>query len=446
MRFTWDGRPVPFGDGDTVAAALWREKVRILSRSLRFHRPRGYFCGTGSCNQCMVRVDGVPNVKACLTECAAHMQVESQNAWPSAERDVWRLFDAVYREKMDIHGAFLRPRFLQPFYQKIIRAFSGLGRLPAKGAWADAKATWEERDVDVLVIGGGPGGLAAAREASESGAEVALLEQDGRLGGRVVAESPAGRDGLGPLAENAKTSAEIFTGTGAMGRYPDGSVAAVRGADLIRFRPKALVLAPGTYENDALFENNDLPGIMTAGAALRLLHRHGVWPGKRIAVLGANVRGVRAATEFREAGMEVCAVVGQGASRAAGLNLPVKDATIARALGSRALTGIQLSTGERVECDALVLATGLRTRPELFQQAGCALAYDRTIGGFAPRVDERFMTTAPGVFAAGEAAGAQTVDESTRSGRIAGASASIHAGFDTPGVHKRLRRELEAAQ
>ncbi len=127
-----------FEDGDTVASALYRHGVRTFTRSLKYHRRRGLYCGTGDCPNCLIRVDGVPAVRSCTTPVAEGMQVEREDGWPSTEFDLISVTDKLHAF-MPVgfyYKTFVRPRFAWEAAEKVIRRATGLGRLP-DGAAAD---------------------------------------------------------------------------------------------------------------------------------------------------------------------------------------------------------------------------------------------------------------------------------------------------------------------
>ena len=173
LRF--EGRRVDARDGDTVAAALFRHGVRTFNRSLKSHRRRGLYCGTGDCANCLVTVDGLPGERACVTEVRDGMRVERETGWPGTERDALAITDHLHWA-MPVgfyYKMFVRPRWVWGLAEKVIRRATGTGSLPA--AAATAKPTRFVR-VDVLVIGGGVAGLAAAAAAEGR----VLLADEGR--------------------------------------------------------------------------------------------------------------------------------------------------------------------------------------------------------------------------------------------------------------------------
>src|SRR4029078_6892362 len=179
-----DGRRVEIHDGDTVAAAAFRAGVRTFTRSLKAHRRRGLYCGTGDCANCLVTVDGLPGERACVTPARDGMRVERETGWPSAERDALAINDRLHRVKTVgfYYKVFARPRWLWPVAERVIRRATGTGTLPREGPTRRTPTRFVR--VGPLVIGGGVAGLAAAATAAADGS--VLLADDATLGARTT--------------------------------------------------------------------------------------------------------------------------------------------------------------------------------------------------------------------------------------------------------------------
>src|SRR5689334_13842807 len=163
----------------------------VMSRSLKYHRPRSFFCLEGHCSGCLVRIDGVPNLRACQTPCHSGAEVQGQNAFPSAEVDLLGAVDFLFSRGMDHHTLMTGSSVLNRLANKVVRQLSGLGKLPDH---APPELPEVHRyDVDVCVIGGGPAGLAAAREIARAGRRVVLVDDQMRPGGSLRADPRTGR-------------------------------------------------------------------------------------------------------------------------------------------------------------------------------------------------------------------------------------------------------------
>lgn len=480
IPFTLDGREMVGRQGDTVASALHAQGIRVLYRSVRYHRPRGYFCGVGKCANCLMRVDGEPNVRACTRELQEDTAVESQKGWPSARRDVLGLVDRIFPDGFDYHERFLRPRILVPLYNAVIRRLAGFGDPPDR---RDPETTPGETPTwtlspDVLVAGAGPAGLAAAEAAADHGRRVLLLEERPRAGGGLHLH-PSPLDGktrwtgeTGP--EAADDLVDAVAGHGAarlvreapvLGIYPPPSgghhptarddpdaeapLVVARSPDALwEITPDRLILAPGTYEAPLRIPDNDLPGVMGARAAHLLLER-GVLPGHRVVVAGDGPRALRTARALSRAGATVAALAGDPGEGDPGSEVPLRpDARVAAAHGSHRLQAVTLATPggeERVEADALVAAAGRYPRPELLQQARVPLTRADGAGALYPGVDVLGRSGRESVWVAGEAAHPMSTPQALASGRAAGLAVarSLGAGPGLSGPVERLEAHLD---
>src|SRR5262245_24530062 len=190
--FRVNGKPTSAYEGETIGAALHAAGVKIFSRSVKYHRPRGLFCVAGNCANCLLQVDGVPNVRACMEPVRDGMEVQTQTGWPSPQVDLFSLLDAVgflfpvgfpYRY-------FIRPRWLYHWWEKLLRHMSGHGTLavtPTGNGW-QTNGRKRDAETEIAVIGAGPAGLAAARAAARAGAQVTLIDEGTALGGSLRAD------------------------------------------------------------------------------------------------------------------------------------------------------------------------------------------------------------------------------------------------------------------
>lgn len=387
-RFTFDGREVPFEPGDTYGAALHRAGVRVLSRSLKYHRPRGLYCVQGSCGSCSVDVDGTPNVPACTALAREGCTVASQNVIGTARHDLLGVVDKVYWNGFDPHNAFTRMRLLNEAFLKGVRFMSGVGRPPKPGV----EVTGPQRhtvQVDELVVGAGRNGLLRARDAAATCASVLLVDEMPHLGGtaswdpfesatRLLANEVAGRPNV-----QAWTQALCF---GIYGAHDPGRplVAAIRRVqggreDLVEVTARRITVGPGRHDAWPLFTNNDLPGVLSLRGALRLLGEHKVAPGRRAVVHGTRLPNPVVAL-LQNSGTDV---VGHG--------------MVTAARGSTQVEAAQVG-GDWVECDTILCNLPGTPRVELFQQAGCTL--DWSTGVLAPKASADGATTRLGLHAA----------------------------------------------
>ena len=447
VGFQFDGQTFTAHQGDTVASALHAAGVSILSRGFKYHRPRGLLCGAGRCPNCLVNVDGVPNVRACTQQVSEGMKVRHQNAWPSVNVDFLSVLDRM-QWLMPVgfyYKALHRPKFLWRLAQRVIRRVGGLGTIDIHD---NPVTAYHHRyhHADVAVVGGGPAGLAAALAASEQGVRVTLVDDQPDVGGHLRFNSgqhhslPGLENGSGPdlalvLAGRVKESPhiEVLSGATVFAHYQDNLLTILHGNELVKLRAKTVVLATGAYEIPIQFENNDLPGIMLASAAQRLIHHYGVNPGNIAVVVTVNDQGYRAAVDLLNAGVEVAAVVDARPSYSQGLDAAetlisrgvtlLAGHAVARAMGKRALTAVAVAAmsggnNRRIACDLVCMSGGFQPANALLQLAGGSLNYDEESGEGIPRA------LPDGVFVAGEVTGIHDLASSLLQGRIAGLEAA----------------------
>ena len=278
-------------------------------------------CCAGQCPNCMVQVDDAPGVRACTEPVREGMSVVHMNATPSLDFDVMRATDLVgtpFTPPGFYYKTFIRPRRLWPLYEKVLRSAAGLGKLPRSRREREWRTEYRRRHADVLVVGGGAAGLAAATAAAELGADVVLADEGPEPGGRLLAEG--GHEYARELAEQARAAGvELLTSAPALGTF-DGLVPVWQGDTLHQVRARRQVYATGAIEQPLLFSGNDLPGVMLSGGARRLLSLYSIQPGSRAAVATVSDRGLDAALALQDAGVELACVADlrSGAALAAG--------------------------------------------------------------------------------------------------------------------------------
>lgn len=411
VEFRFDGRRHPGLGGDTIASALAADGVDILSRSFKYHRPRGVLCAAGRCPNCLVEVDGEPNVRACVTPVTPGMTVRSQNAWPSLSRDLLSLTDRFDRffPVGFYYKTFIRPRRFWPLYEGILRRIAGLGRVDIR-ARPDLHPRKRHLHADVAVVGGGPAGCLAALEAAAAGARVVLVDDGTRLGGHLRARTRAvegdpriaglpGTEAATRLAAlvAAEPRIEHIPGGTAIGIYDGGLIGIAQGSTFVRVRARRIVLATGAAERPALFDANDRPGIMLASGILRLAHFHGVRVDQRAIVVTDDDHGWRQAAELIAAGIGVEAIIDArtvtsepaeaAAIRAAGTEVLV-GTTVLAAEGRSRVTGLRVRAGDGTERTITANLVAMAMRPEpvvtLAAQAGLSLAFEERLAEWIP--------------------------------------------------------------
>ncbi|PZO73531.1 MAG: sarcosine oxidase subunit alpha [Mesorhizobium amorphae] len=423
--FTFDGTRYSGVEGDTLASALLANGVHLVGRSFKYHRPRGFLAAGPEEPNALVNIERdsarkVPNVRATVQELYAGLKAESQNRWPSLAYDVGEvnnlaspMFSAGFYYK-----TFMWPKQAwEKFYEPKIRAAAGLGvapDLPDPDRYAQRFA-----HCDVLVLGGGAAGIAAALAAAESGARVILCDEGAEWGGALRFEAGAkiegaaawnwAQDAIAKLAANGRV--RVLSRTTAFGYYAQNMVAlAERLTDhladpdpgmarerLWQVRAKRVVLATGAIERHMVFADNDRPGIMLASAARSFLNHHGVAVGKQVGMFTANDSAYAAAIDLAEAGTKIAAIVdirtdanGPLVERARKLGIEVLAGHSVVKTGGRlrvASMAVRPLAGgaERViPVDALLMSSGWTPSVHLFSQSRGRVAFDEATQRFLP--------------------------------------------------------------
>ena len=423
VHFTFDGRSYEGYEGEPLAASLAVAGHPILSRSFRFHRPRGMMCSTGQCGWCECEVDGRPSVRSCRVPVREGLVARGEHALPSVERDLLGTLDLLSRwiPPTFYHHRFLRPRVLRKRYLDVLRAFGGRGRLTFGDRLPVRLKKRRERATDVLVVGGGLAGLLAALGAAEAGASVVLLEAEDELGGhaRWRPRTLSLADVLADLVRKHGASVELWTGTSAVGWY-DGIVAAADRQTLWEIRARSVVVATGSYERVPSVPGSDRPGVLAARAVEWLVGRHAIVPGERALLVGEGEELAPTRASLERGGV-IC--LG-----------PVPTGTLRRIDGRSGVTAAVVRDGgsDRREKVDLVVFADRTPNLDLVLAAGGALEFRD--GVLVPTTNADGGTSVPSLFVVGSATGRTERGETyTRQARrtgwaAAGASARPRAG------------------
>lgn len=430
LTFTFEGKALTGLAGDTVASALLANGIRVLGHSPRYRRPRGVMTDGLVEPAGFVQVDGGPAVAAPLVPLREGMAVRRL---PAPLR--WAMPSAPWLAPGLQHRLLLGPGGGWRRVAPLVRHAAGRGRLRGgpDGAWQGRTA-----DCDVLVIGGGVAGLAAALTAAEAGHSVILAEATPACGGHARAEGPEGGrlDDLPAAAWVADTlkaardaGARILTRTAAVAQQ-DQSVWLAEtgdaGATLWQVTAGRVVLATGAVERPLVFPDNDRPGVMMAGAVASYLHRYGVWPGDRLVLFTNRDASYRLVLDALAAGRYVAAVVDLRRQAEGPLAQAVRSA------GVPVLTGHTIVAGDGDDGLARVRIMRLRDDghavvPGYEVRIDCDLL--AMSGGWAPMADS---WAAAMDLRAGAVRGIAGLDaavaDGRRAGRIAGGLAARDCG------------------
>jgi sarcosine oxidase subunit alpha len=402
-----------------VATALKAAGERVLTRSVKYHRPRGAFCHAGHCGTCLVRIDGEPNRRACMTPLVAGMEVTRQNAYPSADFDVLAAADFVFSRGMDHHHMFTRPKFLSRVVQKVVRQLAGLGLLPDEPR---KFAPVEQISVETLVVGGGPAGLAAATAQARRGRRTLLVDEQPRLGGSWLADPRHGLATADRAVTEARTAGvELRSATAAVGWYAEEKLLAL-------LSPTGLTLATaeryihctGAYDQNLLFVDNDRPGVLSARALGRLLVRDQVLAGRKPLLVGAGAYVDALAGALSAAGAEVERIDGRRHRLTEARGGSWLRSALTDGRPTPWVTSVEIAGGKRLACDVVGVFAPPAPASELSRQHGAAVKLDA--GGFAV-IARDDGACADHVFVAGDVTGYIGPEAAAEAGARVGAGA-----------------------
>jgi sarcosine oxidase subunit alpha len=489
LSFTFDGKLLQGFAGDTLASALLSNGIYLVGRSHKYHRPRGILSAGAEEPNALVRVDcgagrETSNLRATQIELYDGLTAWSQNRWPSLALDVGAISSlfAPFLAAGFYYKTFMGPDLHGPnwawktVYEPLIRRAAGLGTVPRQpdpDIYANRFA-----HCDILIVGAGPAGLAAALAAARTGARVILCDEQAELGGSLLSETAAQIEGIAAADWVEKTIATLrqaervtlLPRTQAFGYFAQNFVALAERVTDHRARPalagprerlwqvrsKQVVLAAGAIERPLVFAGNDRPGIMLAGAARVYLNRYGVLPGTRVVVFTACDTAHEAALDLKRAGIDIALIADLRpqhrspaieAALAAGIAVETGMAIVGTqgrlrvsSAGFARLTpdGGAIPAG-KVSCDLVLMSGGWTPSVHLFSQSRGKLAWSEEINAFVPGQSaqaERSAGACRGVFGL-----AAAIEEGFGAGEAAAAAAagvqkghvSVNAGANSRG-------------
>ena len=414
--------------GDSIASALHAAGVKKLTASLKYDRPRGFFCGIGKCSSCLMKVNGIPNVRTCIAPLKNGVRVDTQEKladWPDIE------FKSKSKETVNI---------------------------------------------DILIIGAGPAGLCAGFEAALQGSNVLLVDENQIIGGQLVKQThkffgskqeKAGTRGI-QIAKDFENDLKQFEKNDKIKVMMDSTVigyyegdkgkhhkfAVIKREDyentLYEVNCRAVIFACGAMENMILFPGNDLPGVYGAGAVQTLMNVFGVKPGNKILMVGAGNVGLIVSYQLLQAGIDVDRVIEAmpqiggyhvHAAKLRRCGVPISTShSIKEVYGNGKVEGaivVKLDSNwhpikgseEKIDCDTICLAVGLTPSTRLLYQTGAEMAFLPEAGGYVALHDKSMHTSIKGIYVAGDSSGIEEASTAMIEGRIAGLSAAIFLGY-----------------
>ncbi|WP_454854838.1 sarcosine oxidase subunit alpha family protein [Rhizobium binxianense] len=446
LSFTFDGKELSGHPGDTLASALLANGVQLVGRSFKYHRPRGILtAGAAEPNALVMIGTGgrtEANSRATMVELHDGLTARSQNRWPSLGFDVGAV-NGLFSPFLGAgfyYKTFMWPAALwEKLYEPLIRKAAGLGR----ASYEPDPDSYEKRwgHCDLLVIGAGPAGLAAALTAGRAGARIILADEGFALGGSLLTEADGG---LQPIIDElaALPNVRLLPRTTVIGWYDGNVFGAVERVQkyvalpdphrpverLWRIIARQAILASGAEERPLVFGGNDIPGVMMAGAMRSYLGRQAVAPGARTVVFTTNASGYRTAVDLEAAGLDVAAIVDSRDSpgEAWAGRARVFAGRVTDAAGGKRLRHVTIETGsgtQRIEADALAISGGWSPVIHLACQRGARPAWSEEKAAFlAPERQE-------GLTIAGSAAGLSSAEACFGDGAAKAAEALATLGF-----------------
>src|SRR5262245_25313497 len=470
IALSFNGRLIEAYAGDTVASALLANGIHFVGRSFKYHRPRGIFsCGSEEPNA-LLWVDrgggrAEPNNRASSIDAVDGLSVRSQNHWPSLELDVGAINDVLAPLLVAgfYYKTFMWPRsFWGRLYEPWIRAAAGLGLAPATPD--PDRYQHSHAHYDVLVVGAGPAGLAAALGASQGGKRVILVDEQAEMGGALLHERTASIDGKPAwawLADalatlGARDSVTLLPRTTAFGYYNHNHVGLVQRltdhlayphADLPRerlwqVRAAEVVLATGAHERPLVFAGNDRPGVMLAESLRAYVNRYATAPGRRAVIATSGASAYAAAADLKEAGLDGAVVDVRAEAdcaaeaerlRARGCEV-LTGHTVLGSRGRKRVSGLivaplgasgMLGKPRTLACDCVGVSGGWTPAVHLFSQSRGKLRFDAALDAFVP------AASAQAERSAGAATGSYQLSRCLEEGWASGAAAAGASGART---------------
>ena len=444
LTFTYNGKSYQGFQGDTLASAMLANGIDVIGRSFKYSRPRGIVAaGAEEPNAVMqlgaTEATQVPNVRATQQELFNGLVSASTNGWPNVDTDLMGVVGKIGGKMMPpgfYYKTFMFPQSLWHTYEGVIRKAAGLGRSPLEND-PDQYDTINQH-CDVMIVGAGPAGLAAAQTAARAGARVIIADEQAEFGGSLLSSKEL-LDGK-PATEWVNTVVEELAGYKDVMMLPRSTVNGYHDHNFLtihqrctdhiadkapagqvrqrmhRVRAKWVVLATGAHERPLVFSNNDVPGCMVAGAVSTYINRYGVVPGNDLVLMTTNDYGYQTALDWDDAGRKVVAIVDTRtnpggarveAARKRGLNVITGSAVI-EVQGSKRVSGVSVApisadgkqvTGSvtKLSADTVASSGGWSPVIHLSCHTGSRPVWNDEIVGFLPGPTVQKQLTAGGI-------------------------------------------------
>jgi sarcosine oxidase subunit alpha len=481
LNFAFNGQRYQGFAGDTLASALLANGVKLVGRSFKYHRPRGIMTAGAEEPSGLVQLEigahTEPNLRATQIELYQGLVASSVNAWPSVNVDfgaVNNLFSKLFVAGF-YYKTFMHPKsFWMRYYEPSIRRMAGMGRAPGEPD-PDIYDRMNEH-CDVLVIGAGPAGLAAAQAAARTGARVIVADEQAEMGGSLLSSDRRidGRAGTEWMAHvlgdlGSRETVRLLPRTTVFGYYDHNYLCAVerrtdhlgpRGAAgrarqrVWHIRAKHVVLATGAHERPLVFTDNDRPGVMMADAVRAYVNRYAALPGRQAVVFTNNDSAWDAAFDMADAGMSIAAIVDlreavrpalAERARERGVRVVTGHGIVATE-GKRSVTAVEVArltqdgksvagNYDRIACDLVAMSGGWNPAVHLFCQSQGRLKFDEKNACFVPDKAAQLQSSVGG------ANGCFDLSDALAEGSAAGIAAAKAAGFEVSAAGVAPRAE-----
>ena len=427
ISFKFNGKKYTGYEGDTLASALLANGVHLVSRSFKYHRPRGFFgAGVDEPNaklQILLNGHSEPNVNATEFELVEGIEATSQNCWPSVNFDVGainnflnKFFPAGFYYK-----TFMWPKsFWYKIYEPFIRKTAGFGVASIEKDRERYEHKYEY--CDLLVAGSGPAGLSSAYAAAKNGAKVILAEDKPRFGGslltdEVTIDNLSGKAWTDKIITELKEMPNVIVKNRSQvfGYYDHNMTVMIeKTGDHLKDKPKyvprqrlwyirakEVILSTGSIERPIVFGNNDTPGVFLSAAAKEYIKVYGVLVGKKPLVFTNNDSGYETALEFKKHGVDPIILdtreehSSELIDSAKNQNIKIKFASaVIAANGYKKVNSAQIGklnkdktsfvNSETIECDCICVSGFWTPTVHLASQSGNKLKFDDKIDAFVP--------------------------------------------------------------
>ena len=412
VSFTFEGATYRAYQGDTVSSALLANGRRVLGRSFKYHRPRGVLSAANHDANVLLQTAQALNIRGDVTPVVDGENYTAVNTWGGVQRDYGQYLEwlAPLLPVGFYYKAFYQPRWAFPWWERLIRQISGLGWVAPN--FPTQRTPVQRVYCDCLVIGAGAAGLSAAIALAADNRAVLLIDENAETGGRLTYAGDSAADFVQRSRAHCARLATLtlWTSAVAVGVYAEREVAVVTAQGLRIVSARNVIVATGLIEQPAVFRNNDLPGVMLASGAQRLVQRYAVAPCERAAMLVANPEGYDAALDLKSAGIDIALILDlddpatrddrAAALQAHGIRVIGQVRDIEAEARNSELTAVKWFTAQgdqRIECDGLLMSVGWAPAAQLLLQAGGRCSVDSALNQPVPSAWPEGMFTAGSV-------------------------------------------------